>query len=432
MDDKEMLRDCLRYFKGHKGFHRFFVALRRKWKQLGRSSGVVTLNDASPEEKEALGRFLGTVLTGTVIKIKVRDFEQALSATKFHSLTVENVLEAYFQEQLESNKAARLRCQQERQDFFSRCLSGMDALMAQWLNHALESHRGGYALLQAAYLDDAPGLARILVALNATARLLAQRQQEILRLAVVSAAVSGNPHYFDMNQTAGKLLLAFLSFCQRQEEPKTAEERLELYYSCGLRPDDLSSLTFLYGIHLHDKEGLHPAYEGFISRQEPYAVMLSNLDTLTGASCSRSLVYVVENQTVFSELCRIVPSGIGLMCTSGQVRTASLIVLDMLAVQGCHIFYSGDLDPEGMLIADRLIQRHQDCIEPWHMEPADYMKALSEKNISEERLKMLDRLQDSRLLASADKVRKYKKAAYQERLLEILKKDIQNYGKQLF
>ena len=55
MDDKEMLKDCLRYFKGHRGFHRFFLALRRKWKQLGRSSGVVTLNDASPEEKEALG-----------------------------------------------------------------------------------------------------------------------------------------------------------------------------------------------------------------------------------------------------------------------------------------------------------------------------------------------------------------------------------------
>ena len=44
------------------------------------------------------------------------------------------------------------------------------------------------------------------------------------------------------------------------------------------------------------------------------------------------------------------------MCMNGQPRLAGLMVLDLLAKSGTEVYYSGDLDPEGILIAQKLSQ----------------------------------------------------------------------------
>ena len=42
------------------------------------------------------------------------------------------------------------------------------------------------------------------------------------------------------------------------------------------------------------------------------------------------------------------------MCTYGQVRLSGIILLNLLIESGLKIYYSGDLDPEGIQIADKL------------------------------------------------------------------------------
>lgn len=62
---------------------------------------------------------------------------------------------------------------------------------------------------------------------------------------------------------------------------------------------------------------------------EPYVVTLSNLNRIVKADCPGKRVYIVENQNGFFANMR------GLKWKGG-----------------CHLFYSGDLDPEGICIAD--------------------------------------------------------------------------------
>ena len=82
-----------------------------------------------------------------------------------------------------------------------------------------------------------------------------------IRLAVLSAEVTSNPHYFDRGSTAGNLLIHVLRYINDAPEPQNAEEILELYYLSGIKPDDISSQTVVYGISLYTNKGPHMAYE---------------------------------------------------------------------------------------------------------------------------------------------------------------------------
>ena len=55
------------------------------------------------------------------------------------------------------------------------------------------------------------------------------------------------------------------------------EELLMLYYHAGIRPDDISSFTSIYGIRLFTAQAEHPAYREFVQKGEPCVVTLFNL-----------------------------------------------------------------------------------------------------------------------------------------------------------
>ena len=82
------------------------------------------------------------------------------------------------------------------------------------------------------------------------------------------------------------------------------------------------------------------------------------------------------------------------MCMNGQPRLAGLMVLDLFAKSGIRVYYAGDLDPEGILIAQKLSQYYKGEFHYWHMETADYEKCRSEEVISPKRMKILERITD--------------------------------------
>ena len=102
------------------------------------------------------------------------------------------------------------------------------------------------------------------------------------------------------------------------------------------------------------------------------------------------------------------------MCMNGQPRLAGLMILDLLAESGTTIYYSGDLDPEGILIAQKLEDYYKGKFYFWHMDVEDYEKCRSEETISDRRMKILDKITDARLIPVVNQIRKYKTAGYQE------------------
>lgn len=82
---------------------------------------------------------------------------------------------------------------------------------------------------------------------------------------------------------------------------------------------------------------------------------MENLQGITGASTEHNRAYIVENEMVFSYLIsQMEEEEVTLLCTSGQPRTAALKLISLLLAEGTELFYSGDIDPDGVRIAERL------------------------------------------------------------------------------
>lgn len=89
-----------------------------------------------------------------------------------------------------------------------------------------------------------------------------------------------------------------------------------------------------------------------------------------------------------------------------------------------NIFYSGDFDPEGLSIAEKVLVRNDGYAKLWHMGREDYELCLSEEEISEERIHKLDKIKLPCLQEVKSLMRETKKAGYQERFIETMLYDI--------
>lgn len=123
----------------------------------------------------------------------------------------------------------------------------------------------------------------------------------------------------------------------------------ELLQCVGVVPDNISSMVHAFGIRLKKQEIWHPAYEAFCRCGEPYVLTMENLKGITEVQPVGTCVYIVENEMVFSYLMEQVQGkNVSLLCTSGQPRYAALKLISLIVQSGIPIYYSGDLDPDGL------------------------------------------------------------------------------------
>lgn len=425
-------RECAEYFKNLKESKRCFRELGRKWRSYGRVAGRITLKDASPEERRMIGGIVGRVFYDENICFSVQEFEQGLQKTRFAPVGLKEVLEEYFGEVLSTNQGQRAEAQQEKGEFLRELgdfflAGGGREMAASWIRE-METHKKfGYHLLIREYGRD-----------RRQARMLAENVGEALvrlqkaraegtesPLAVFAADISGNPHYFDRGTTAGQLLVHGICCLENTPFPGNAHQWRGLLLRVGIVPDNVSSMLHAFGLRLMTTEGWHPAYEAFCARREPCVVTMENLRGVTGVQATGNRVYVVENEMVFSYLLeKGKDRDFTLLCTSGQLRAVALELFPLILDSGAEIWYSGDMDPDGLGIADRLWQKFGDRIRIWRMSPEDYAGSLSEEGIGESGKAKLESIRNPLLQETAACIRERLLAAYQENLLGDLLADL--------
>ncbi len=436
-------KTCLTYFKENKGFDRAFRLMRKKWESLGRTAGTVKLAGCSEAERRAIESLLGRFCPGADISFSLAEFEAALGETRFQGISLKELLELYFDMPLISNKEKQAVKKEQQQAFFRRCREGFAAksrkdngygLAAEWIRCAAEEKQYGYYVIAAEWEKDPESAARLIQFVGeglCRTEGLAKDGGSVL-LAVLAAQVTGNPHFFDRGSTGGLLLTQALCCSANKGFPADAGGYAALYADNGIRLDEISSTAAAFGIHLEKEDGaLHPAYEGFIREKEPFVIMQANLEKVSRAYGDGACVFVVENEMVFSYLCaqaRQHGAAAALACTSGQPRKAAYALLDLLAKSGMQIRYAGDMDPDGLRIADRLWERYGGQLKLWHMEPKDYQMAVSDEKIDQRGMAKLDKLRHPVLKETAKSIAKARRAAYQEQLLPVMAEDILSLG----
>ncbi len=256
-------------------------------------------------------------------------------------------------------------------------------------------------------------------------RQLEQRPQGAIRLAVLSAQATSDPHALDSGTLCGKLFLHLLSFRSGLDFPENAEQRDNLYYGNGILCDSISSLVTQVGLVLNAGADEHPAYRLLRQRHEICTLSLASLSGVTGVHSPSGRAYIVENEMVFAQLCdRSAEFLSPLICTSGQPSVAALRLLDLLASENTALFYSGDFDGKGLSIAAQLCTRYPQLLNPWHMSAEDYDRCRSDVPLSESSRSLLQGCAGTPLELSAKAVKQFDLAGYQELLIPQLEADL--------
>ena len=451
MSSKE---ECGQYFKSQPEYRRIFEDMRRKWESLGRTAGKVTLARGTEKEKKALERFLGRAMENGQIAFSLPEFERALGETRYGNISLKELLEEYFGEPVVGNQEKRRQKKNRENEFWDELEREMQKMAVEemageeiilWIQEMREQKNQGYAVVMKEYQKSVEGakerIREIARCLSLSRRLYRQEREEGcrwegIRLAVLAAKATGNPHALDRQNTAGTLLSYVL--CRRDGSgfPENARQWKELYEKNGIWVDQLSSTVAAFNIHLMTEEGLHPAYEGYRARQEPCIISLANLAHVQRAFGETEKIYVVENEMVFSELAgQLSGYPATLLCTSGQPRTAAYRLMELLCKgsENLSFWYAGDMDPEGLDIAQRIFSSFPGRVHIWRMSGEDYEKSLCHQQasgqqqperLSERRMEMMKNLTHPTLKETAEKIRERKQAGYQEMLLKDMAKDM--------
>jgi len=255
-------------------------------------------------------------------------------------------------------------------------------------------------------------------------------------LGVFAAGLTGDPHAFDAKEPAGALLEHALR--ERFGPPpaglQPVEARAFLLDQAGLGVDQVSStvlVAHLAEARLGRAPQPHPMVAAMTACSGAWAVPLGEVRRWSAARAHRGRAYVVENPPVFEWLLRRLADAppdrrATLICTGGFLSAAGLRLLDLLGAGGAELWYGGDFDRNGIVIAAGLAERYGELFHPWRFGPDAYRAAA--EGASGQPLSAAEReallAVTGPMAATARAVAAGGVVAYQERLVELLARDM--------
>lgn len=400
------------------GFKRFIEAWITKYKSLGYLGGKIQLSHLNSQEIESLNGLLGAYVSNGQLQITYHQFQRAISSTRFDGVDFFEVLELLNKQKVYSKK--EIKCYHEK-----KLNQFKDELREQYVNSKcyewLDDYLCNDNYVKRYFEDDAKQYQMILTYVCHALNHLPIYQSQYELLAIFAQTITKDPHYFDEDLSRDLLLkgICFL-FCLG-EVSKSSEDITKIYYEAGILRDDLSNYCYICHI-LPKKSPL--SWQGFYNEYEPWNMNLYNINQIESEFHKQS-VFIFENPSVFRSLSSFIKEhqlSVGLISSNGQINLSTYLLIDKLVESGCHLYYAGDFDPEGLLIADKLKQKYQDKLTLlcYNQDMFENIK-VHQLEISQNRIQMLQHIQNEELLLIAGLIKESLSFGYQEGLIEIYK-----------
>jgi uncharacterized protein (TIGR02679 family) len=418
----------LQVFRVEPGFLKLFTLFKEKYRSLGRVGGTVSVKTFTEAELESIAGFLGQSKERLLEKgsIALLNFENELAHTGFADYTLLPLLEAVLQETIFTKKEESEREKQQEDQFIDSLVKEISD--GRWWLEWIKAKSSDTRWIWSYYKQNKEEVYEKMLTVF---RAFTDRPQkgDFERLPFFSQRTTGNPHFFDPNEVGGKLLLHCMYVDQIKQGnsgavmPKTVEELNDLLAEYGIMRDDLWNFVTCQGLLAATKNKVHPVWQAAINT---HSVMNMPIKELTKVDrvwpALGTNVWIVENSSVCSTIMDAVPNA-PVVCTHGQLRVASWQLLDRLVQSNCTLYYSGDMDPEGIVIAEKLKIRYQDRVILWRMDQESYNNSVSNEDISS-RLSKLDSLSSPEWNGLIAMMREVKMAGYQEAIVSSLIRDI--------
>ncbi|WP_455542896.1 TIGR02679 domain-containing protein [Intestinibacter sp.] len=425
------MKKALEIVNKNKLYIKILKEVSKKYKSYERFTGSFTLKADSKEELDILYTFDDKVFENKKAKISVKKvvnlFEDKLENTSFldflkYTLKDEMLTSKELKKikkDAEYNFYNEIILQYLGNEYNDNNLDNINLDSIKWFKYMMDKKVCGYNLIKKYYneSEDLNLLKNNIISVLKALDNLPYNTDEYKCIPVFATEITRNPHFFDRNQMGGNLLKYGIAYKLNEAAPNNIENLYSMYLSVGLLKDEISNHTTIYNIKAYKDSYEIPAIREYNNWKEPLQISISNLLKIDKLQCIDNIVFVFENPAVFEQVKLNIKNEKSLICTSGQLNLSSYMILDKISNLE-KIYYAGDLDPEGIQIANNIKNRYKDKVEFIFYTKEVYEKIKSDEEISERRLNMIKNIKSQELGDLIETILESKKSAYQEMLIQ--------------
>lgn len=394
------------YFKSNDAYDRFISKLYEKYKSLGKFSGNIKLDNLSEKEALVLSRLFDTSYNPCDnVVISIKKFINIMNNSKYEDFDISILVSEYLSVQLVTKKEVINNLQDKEKTFYESIITDSNAIGDKWLLKVISTKNNPYNLLHKRYNSNKEVLKK---ELSNIIKLINNLPKERVMLSIYSSLHTGDPHYLDLDNKHSILFFYALSYVDNSNFPINRESKIKLLNKYNIDIDNISNYVITYGL-ISNRDDINM----FKKNRESLILNIQNIINTKWFNTEKGRVFVFENPSILSES---ITNNIneGIIISGGFPNTSVYLLIDKLIDEGNKVYYNGDFDPEGLIIADNLKKKYGNNLILFCYDEVDYQECVSKKAINDKRISKLTRVSSLELEKIKELLLKNKMAGYQE------------------
>lgn len=388
------------------GFKEFIKLLKDKYITYGYCTGTINITPKTSLEVNALALFLGlNIRLNKKIGIKITYIQKCLNDSIFEGTTVDDLVRLFYPN-IKTNKELKL----ENDNYIISRYNEYKEMYDSSNIFSLFNNDEAIKKIKYFIKHDDNLLGNILLSLNN----LPVFSSDVMQLSIFASNSVGDPHYYDLDTHSSNILIQFICLLNELDYINNRKFKIDVLMNVGLFIDTVSNYVITYNL------GGNSMLDSFKDNHMPLNLNLYNISKMDNIKACNDKVLVVENPS-FISMIQGRDIDYSVVVTSGNSNLVVYKLMDKL--KDTNIYFNGDFDPEGMIIALRFKIEYPNTKFIGY-DSKYYYNGISNNMINESRLKKLDNIICDDLNGIKELLLKEKYASYQEANYELLLKDI--------
>lgn len=402
-------KELSNYLKTKKGLNRLMIALKNKYVTLSRPSGTVILNNITNEESIDISNLLGKkVDVNSNLKTSFKEITKKINEGKYASFDWIELFNYYFDEKIITKEVKKSIAKNDETAFFEQIFK-QNKKYTDIVKDIIINNANINKIIKKKYHQNKNQLR---IELNNILLLLNNIPTTPTPLAVY-ASQTGNPHYLDFNKNTSNLFMRLLAIIKNIEYKDNAETKINILSEINVYTDPISNYVITYKL-IGNK-----ILNELSTTNEVVNLNLLNINNIDRLDTKDNQVYVFENPSILSSLKEL---NVPIIITSGNPNISVYEVIKKISKNN-KIYYNGDFDPEGLIIAQKLKEKFEN-LQLFCYDKIDYNNCKSNSRISDSRLKKLDNVERVELKEIKNLLLLNKIPGYQEQNIDRIKEYI--------
>ncbi len=387
-------------------FKQLLEQLKNKYIHYDSCIGTISIKPKTNNEAIKLSSFLSkNIKLNVKINIKISDIQKSLDNSIFDGTKVDDLVLMFFPN-IKSNKQIKI----ETDLYIKNLLTKYENMYQNSNINCLFLRKEILKKISYYILRDNSLLENVFKSLSK----LPIYDNNNESLAIFASKTTGNPHYYDLDTHNSNVLLQFICYLFDLNYENNRDVKKSIFEHVGILIDEVSNYVITYNL------GGDEMLDAFKNNLTPLTINLSNIEKLSNIRAENDTLLIIENPSFISKI-NNKKIDFSIIVTSGNSNLVTYKLLKKISNK--RIYFNGDFDPEGLLIAQNFKNRYPELKFIGYNEKY-YQNGLSDNEINDSRIKKLANVTDEDLIVIKNLLLLNKLSSYQEVNYDMLLDDL--------